>query len=253
MSSVTRRPSAAFTLIELLVAISVVALLIGILVPVLGAARLQAGTVKGLANLSQIGRGVYAYTQDYDDVLPIGYHVDPNAPATNTNWTTLVHGYLTTSAMTDAGLTPGRFLDLFKDPNARLSGGRVHYTAHPVLMPETSPGFRWVPTTYRLSRLVRASDVVMVMDGAQDPSNQDNAHATAWQLDGSAIQTKWLYDGADTDNADPIDPGPNQDTSTAAGQIRWRQAGDGANILYGDGHALTRMPAEVTKANVRVD
>ncbi len=253
MAHTHRRTRTALTLIELLVVISIVALLIGFLFPVLGSARLSARTVKGLANLNQIGRGLYAYTHDYDDTLPIGYLVGVDA-ATDTNWTTLLNGYLTASQeMTDAVLNRAAFLEIFKDPNARLAGGRVHYSAHPVLMPDQSPGFKWVPTTYKLSKLARVGDVVMVMDGTQDPSNQNNAHATAWQLDGSALQTKWLYNAADADNADPIDPGPNQDTTAASGQIRWRQIGDGANILYGDGHAETRAPEHVTKASVRVD
>ena len=253
MPGIRQRSRAAFTLIELLVVISMVALLVGILVPALGAAQMRARTVQGLSNLSQIGRGLYAYTHDHDDTLPIGYIVGVDA-ATDTNWTTLLHGYLTASQeMTDATLDPGSFLDLFKDPNARLAGGRVHYSAHPVLMPDQSPSFKWVATTYKLSRLHRAGAVIMVMDGTQSPSSQGNAHATAWQLDGGAIQTKWLYDSTDADNAGLIDPGSNQDTAAAAGQIRWRQPGDGANFLYGDGHAVTRMAEHVTKANVRVD
>jgi prepilin-type processing-associated H-X9-DG protein len=209
--------------------------------------------VKGLSNLSQIGRGIYAYTHDYDDTLPIGYIVGVNA-ATDTNWTTLLHGYLTSSTeMTDATLNRAEFLEIFKDPNAQLAGGRVHYSAHPVLMPDQRPGFKWVSTTYKLPKLARRGEVITVMDGTQDPANQNNAHATAWQLDAGAIQSRWLYNAADPDNADPIDPGPNQDTTAAAGQICWRQLGDGANLLYGDGHAETRMPVQVIKANVRVD
>ncbi|BAM05316.1 pilus assembly FimT family protein [Phycisphaera mikurensis] len=58
------RASGAFTLIELLVVISIIALLIGILLPALGAARETARTAACLSNLRQVSIGTYAYATD---------------------------------------------------------------------------------------------------------------------------------------------------------------------------------------------
>ena len=57
---------AAFTLIELLVVISIIALLVGILLPALGAARKSAQTAVCLSNMRQIGVAEVSYLNDYN-------------------------------------------------------------------------------------------------------------------------------------------------------------------------------------------
>ncbi len=60
----------AFTLIELLVVIAIVALLIGILLPTLSQARLNARAVACGARLQQIGVAISLYWGDFDNTLP---------------------------------------------------------------------------------------------------------------------------------------------------------------------------------------
>ncbi len=54
----------AFTLIELLVVVSIIALLIGILLPSLGAARTKANMQLCASNMRQINMGIFNYAQD---------------------------------------------------------------------------------------------------------------------------------------------------------------------------------------------
>jgi prepilin-type N-terminal cleavage/methylation domain-containing protein len=64
-----QRNVTAFTLIELLVVISIVALLISILLPALGAAREAARRSQCMANLRQIGLGMNMYANDNRDAM----------------------------------------------------------------------------------------------------------------------------------------------------------------------------------------
>jgi len=62
-----------FTLIELLVVISIIALLIGILLPVLGSAREAARAAGCMAHIRAASQGLVTYVTDYD-----GYMAGPN-------------------------------------------------------------------------------------------------------------------------------------------------------------------------------
>ncbi|QQE13827.1 prepilin-type N-terminal cleavage/methylation domain-containing protein [Planctomycetota bacterium] len=68
MSLSRKKHKKAFTLIELLVVISIIALLIGILLPALGAARKTAQAISCASNMKQIGTAWYAYLVESDGV-----------------------------------------------------------------------------------------------------------------------------------------------------------------------------------------
>src|SRR5687768_14480667 len=67
-----RQIVAAFTLVELLVVISIIALLVGILLPALGQAREQARFTTCGANLHQVGLAIAAYATDHKRLVPRG-------------------------------------------------------------------------------------------------------------------------------------------------------------------------------------
>ena len=78
-----RRPAArpAFTLVELLVVIGIIAVLIGILLPALAAARKSGLQAKALSNIRTLATGYTQYHIDNRGSLPWGY-----PPATVNGW-----------------------------------------------------------------------------------------------------------------------------------------------------------------------
>src|SRR3954451_6097798 len=66
----------AFTLVELLVVIGIIAVLIGILLPVISAARQRAETTACMATLRNLGQAIYAYSVEFKGCVPYSYYYD---------------------------------------------------------------------------------------------------------------------------------------------------------------------------------
>jgi prepilin-type N-terminal cleavage/methylation domain-containing protein len=73
-----------FTLIELLVVIAIIAVLAAILFPVFARARAAAATANCQSNMSQIGRAMKMYVQEWHDMYPSqDYSQSPGVPNSN--------------------------------------------------------------------------------------------------------------------------------------------------------------------------
>ena len=84
----THHSGKAFTLIELLVVISVIAVLMGILIPILGRVRKQAKSVVCQSNLRQWGLAFQQYRAENRNRMPLSRHFLPVSDWDPTTWRT---------------------------------------------------------------------------------------------------------------------------------------------------------------------
>ena len=267
-----RHPS-AFTLIELLVVISIIALLIGILLPALGAARNTARDLKCLANKRQMGIAFHAYASEYNQVLPTTFDA-VNYPGGGTDWSVLISAFLDGSAdtnYTDLANSGKVRNEVFQCPSAVVQGGSINYGANVLIFPvwegnAATGAYNNDPLNklYNQDWEKRPTDVMWLADASQVTAlgSGPNVGDSFTGLDNLNGGNNEFYNSRAADNMDVIDEGPNTDGATfdAAADLRWRhgpggkESGSddgGVNFLYGDGHASTNNRGEVLNENVR--
>ncbi|NJL30545.1 MAG: type II secretion system protein [Phycisphaerales bacterium] len=252
----------AFTLIELLVVISIIALLIGILLPALGAARDSARTTQCLANMRTIGQATATYAADNNDYYPIGRNPGVT-PAYD--WSTTLGKLMD---LNDNGNNSSRTVSgmrVFQCPvvkDGRNSPTGLHYGAHPRMFARfnstAAPNAQYVMVggqpvmLKKTSQEARPSLIAMVFDGALYIASNGawQTEPTMQAIDGNTIFAGYrlLYQRPGFDPNfnyyQPINGGTNTDPESYVGNIhqdvRWRHTGDNAlNTLFADGHSGT--------------
>ncbi len=134
-----RKP--AFTLIELLVVISIIALLVGILLPALGSARHAAQDTACKSNERQGAMAVVMYTEDqYDHRCPPMRQAAPNR-----YWSDRLNTYLASEGKTAFGADylrcPAQEEDCFRTYGVNYGGSRNQYGGVVYFQVGTSPEF----------------------------------------------------------------------------------------------------------------
>jgi prepilin-type N-terminal cleavage/methylation domain-containing protein len=228
----------AFTLVELLTVIAIIAVLAGIIIPVIGHVRARAREAQGASNLRQIGVAALSYAGDHQGKLPYGQSFGPDG-----DFRTAISSYL-------SGGTEGSYNDklgynrVFIDPSAAVEGGSNHYTTNPSVMWYSNKPFPQV----RLTQITRPSQVVLFFDGAQIPGSTYNnsAEAVGWAVDGGSVNPGGTLNPATARNV--IAPGPNQDSTSTQANIRWRARNNtAAKFVFADGHSAILEKKDLQK------
>lgn len=213
---------AGFTLIELLVVISIIALLISILLPVLGRARDSVKQTQCLSNMRQLGIASYGYINDYKAVFPQPFH-DGQIPSTADRgkavWFNALDYYLQQGQKNySSGSTTERNYNAFKQdpvwlelPEGPITGqGNDQSDVRTIKMNESfgeiGSGVKFVSDI----EIPLATETVLFVDGRA----HDTPSTTSGNIDGG---------GAGLFNATEVYAGLRHD--------------EGANVTYADGHA----------------
>ncbi|MEM9752633.1 MAG: DUF1559 domain-containing protein [Planctomycetota bacterium] len=266
MRRTTAYRPAGFTLIELLVVISIIALLIGLLLPALGAARAAGRNVACLSNIKQMGIGLYVYSEENKGSLPYGLSggedgVFQPTNGDNSDWGLDILNVMNgTSLKTweeegQAGGIQAGTSNLFACPAALAQiddeNRTRQYAAHPLLMPQivTPDLFTFNQTgatnflkPARVETIRNATTQFMVTDVNQNTTDGNNGEAILNKANfagGGTSDSPYLRAGvAGFNYAAKSDMGTNEDriTNEPIGQIRFRHPGNNANFLFVDGH-----------------
>jgi prepilin-type N-terminal cleavage/methylation domain-containing protein/prepilin-type processing-associated H-X9-DG protein len=164
-----------FSLVELLVVIAIIAVLMGILLPVVTSARARSNTLKCQTQLRELFKGIQMYCAEYKGRLPYGEYDVPKTgtPQRRFLWCTLISHYLDRrfdqSLLSTITPDPEQFGKVFKCPDAP-ERSPLSYACHPVAMPWrefeeglTIPGMPTSPTAnvpYLISNLYNRNIVL---------------------------------------------------------------------------------------------
>lgn len=233
----SRSDPRAFTLIELLVVISIIAILVGILLPALSAARESARSVQCMSRLRQLMTATLTYTIDHkNELVPEG--VLDKSTGTVREWCWAIDFSVTTPA--EEAFQYGLLADYLPGPT--VIAGCPSWTTPEQVSSAATLGFEPISVHYGYNgfNLSRPDETVFSWRGYKIDEIEDPVATVAY-----------ADSGAESDSGDyvrysthVIAPDVTQDPLHAAGRISQGNVvhgrhGNRANTAWLDGHVST--------------
>lgn len=196
-----RGKRSAFTLMELLVVVAILAILAGLLLPVLARTRATARQTACLSNMRQLVTGHHLYLQDWDDQLPAWLWPGPHRPASpgpTPTWTFFLAPYLRSS---------GVYRDEGAAESPSGSTGTPSLADYVLLTWEwagpsataVNPHVRWPGPPLSLGQVVRPAETIQWMDGqttASRTEGQPRRHGAGVNVAFVDGHARWMHERA---------------------------------------------------------
>ena len=175
----------AFTLIELLVVIAIIALLVSLLLPALGKAKLSARCTKDLAHLHALETAQLLYAQDHREMLiDVGLsHGGIGDP--DQSWIHTLSEYYGTALIVKSPLDRSRYWSVERGGEGAEFEGRARVTSYGMnnfLSRTYNPGISPQEPFDRLGKLAAPDQTVQFLHMASEGefAVSDHTHAESW-------------------------------------------------------------------------